>query len=164
MTGDSRLSAQQARLHIDELLKDAEQYRRAAIVARRPRRSMLRLLAFRIRSRRSALTAADRTVLEVRIRYAGPGDDTAVVQLAALDSAEVPEQPLLIAEVDGQVLVAMSLWDGRVVADPFRRTQALVELLAVRAGQIHSAAGALKELEEPSPRWSRRSEPGSERA
>lgn len=153
MTGDSRLNAERASLHINELLRDAERHRLTAIVARRWR--LLRWVGFRLRSRRSAFAAAERAVAEVRIRYAGPGDDIAVAQLAALDSAQVPDPPLLVAEVDGQVLAALSLWDGRVVADPFRQTQALVELLAVRAAQIQSAAGALRDVLQSAQPWSR---------
>jgi hypothetical protein len=84
--------------------------------------------------------------------------------LAALDSAPVPQQPVLVAEVESDLLAAMSLWDGHLVADPFRHTRALVELLTVRAAQIHAAAGALDELREASSRRTRRAQPDSERA
>jgi hypothetical protein len=85
-------------------------------------------------------------VLELRIRYASSEDAVALRQLGALDSSTVPDPPLLVAEVDGQLYAGISLWDGRVIADPFRHTEALIELLAVRAAQIHSAAAAALQL------------------
>jgi hypothetical protein len=78
----------------------------------------------------------------VTIRHAFPDDGLALVRLAALDSAEVPRQPLLVAEVSGELRAAISLHDGAVVADPFHRTQALVELLAARAAQLAEAAAS----------------------
>ena len=45
-------------------------------------------------------------------------------RLAELDSAEP-----LIGRIDGEVRAALSLRDGRVVADPFVRTTDLVEVL-----------------------------------
>jgi hypothetical protein len=45
-------------------------------------------------------------------------------------------QPVLLAEVDGQLLAALALSDGSVVADPFHRTADLIELLRARAHQL----------------------------
>lgn len=75
----------------------------------------------------------------VTIRHAFPDDSLALLRLAALDSSEPPGQPALIAEVDGEPRAALSLRDGRVIADPFRRTQALVDLLRARAAQLTAA-------------------------
>jgi hypothetical protein len=58
------------------------------------------------------------------------------MRLAALDSAELLEQPALVAEVDGELRAALSLRDGAVIADPFHRTEALVDLLLARAAQL----------------------------
>jgi hypothetical protein len=154
---------ERARLHRQELLDEAERHRLATALGR-PHRPLPRFLAMFFRSRPLVLAAADRAVLEVRIRYAGSADERALVHLAALDSAQIPQQPVVVAEVDGDLLAAMSLWDGQVVADPFRHTRALVELLTVRAAQIQSAAGALDELREAPSRRKRRAQPGSERA
>ena len=76
----------------------------------------------------------------VTIRHAFPDDALALVRLAILDSAEVPPQPLLVAEVGGELRAALSLHDGGVVADPFHRTRSLVELLLARASQLSAAA------------------------
>ncbi len=69
----------------------------------------------------------------ITIRAAHGGDGAAVARLAALDSAEVPGGELLLAEVGGELQAALSLDDGAVIADPFRRTAELVRLLALRA-------------------------------
>jgi hypothetical protein len=114
----------------------------------------VRIALYGLLRRRPRVPApADGVVLELRIRYARADDDAALRRLAALDSAAVPEPPLLLAEVDGELHVALSLWDGRAIADPFRKTQALVELLVVRAGQIHAAANALLDLHRAPPRF-----------
>lgn len=72
----------------------------------------------------------------VTLRYAFPDDERAVARLAALDSAEVPAAPLLLAEVEGELWAALSLPDGRVIADPFRPTLALLALLRERGQQL----------------------------
>jgi hypothetical protein len=45
---------------------------------------------------------------------------------------------VLVAEVDGQALAAISLADGAVIADPFHLTGDLVALLRVRAAQLQA--------------------------
>jgi hypothetical protein len=72
----------------------------------------------------------------ISIRAATTDDGRTLTRLAALDSAEVPAGPILVAEVDGEAQAALSLRDGRVVADPFERTAELVSLLRVRADTI----------------------------
>jgi hypothetical protein len=60
------------------------------------------------------------------------GDDLADLQrLAELDSRRLPPGPLLVAERDERIEVALSLSTGELVADPFRRTAELSELLRV---------------------------------
>ena len=63
------------------------------------------------------------------IRFATESDELAVIRLAALDSAPVPAGLLLLAEEHGDLRAALSVTDGRVVADPFRRTAHLLEML-----------------------------------
>ena len=63
------------------------------------------------------------------IRFAAEQDEPAVIRLAALDSAPVPSGLLLLAEEHGELRAALSLTDGRAIADPFRRTAHLVEML-----------------------------------
>jgi hypothetical protein len=78
----------------------------------------------------------------VTIRHAFPDDALALVRLAALDSAEVPPQPLLVAEMDGELRAALSMRDGTVIADPFHRTAAAVQLLRARAQQLAAEPAA----------------------
>jgi hypothetical protein len=72
------------------------------------------------------------------IRPDRPEDARALARLAALDSARVPASPLLMAEVEGELRAAVSLTDGRTIADPFQRTASLVALLTMRAGQLQA--------------------------
>jgi len=67
------------------------------------------------------------------IRIADDDDRVALSTLAQLDSADAPAAPVLLAESGGQVVAALSLADGHAVADPFRRTADLLDLLRVRA-------------------------------
>jgi hypothetical protein len=76
----------------------------------------------------------DRLSSQITIRPAGGDDHRALTRLAALDSATgVPPGPLLVAEVDGELQVALSLRDGTAIADPFRPTAEIVALLRAHA-------------------------------
>jgi hypothetical protein len=75
----------------------------------------------------------------LRIRRANPHDAPALCRLAALDSAEPLGGEILLAEVEGEAAAALSLADGTAIADPFRPTAALVELLAMRRTQLAAA-------------------------
>ena len=67
---------------------------------------------------------------EITIRPEYPDDELTLHRLAALDSAEgLPSRPLLLAEVDGELRVALSLSDGTAIADPFFPTAAILALL-----------------------------------
>ena len=78
----------------------------------------------------------------VTLRFGGAIDETALARLAQLDSAVAPAQPVLVAEVGGRLVAALSLVDGTVIADPFHRTADLVDLLRARAGQLRGEARA----------------------
>jgi hypothetical protein len=71
-------------------------------------------------------------ITPITIRRAHP-EEPGVLRVAALDSARVPRSPLLVAEVDGEIRAALSLDDGRSVADPFHSSLDLVDLLRARA-------------------------------
>ena len=71
----------------------------------------------------------------IAIRRAGDRDRRAIERLAALDSAPEPRGTVLLAEVDGEPWAALSLDDGHAVADPFRRSRGVVDLLQARARQ-----------------------------
>jgi hypothetical protein len=81
---------------------------------------------------RPTVTTTNALSDQVVLRVARPGDEAILQRLAALDSRPMPAAPVLVAEVDGEALAALSLADGAAVADPFSPTAPLVELL--RAG------------------------------
>lgn len=70
------------------------------------------------------------------VRLAGPGDRPALERLAGRDSARVPDGEVVIAVVDGELRAAITLPAGTVIADPFRATAELVEVLRLRAAQL----------------------------
>ncbi|MGI8902918.1 MAG: hypothetical protein ACR2IP_04535 [Solirubrobacteraceae bacterium] len=73
-------------------------------------------------------------VLPITIRPAYADDELALARLAALDSAAAaPSRPLLLAEIEGELRVALSLRDGSAIADPFFATAGLLALLRVHA-------------------------------
>ena len=78
----------------------------------------------------SALSHLAPTVV---IRAARGSDGPALRRLAELDSSPLPGGDLLIAETGDEVVAALSLDTGAGVADPFRRTADVVDLLAYRA-------------------------------
>jgi hypothetical protein len=70
------------------------------------------------------------------IRRAVAGDQPALRNLAALDSARPLRDRVLIGELRGEPVAALDLSDGTVVADPFVATAEVVELLRLRATQV----------------------------
>ena len=84
----------------------------------------------------SALSNLAPTVV---IRAARSSDGPALRRLAALDSAELPVGELLVAETDDSLIAALSLDTGEKVADPFRRTADVIDLLAYRARHLPAA-------------------------
>ena len=77
---------------------------------------------------------------EITIRPDYPEDVLALNRLAMLDSAHTtPPRPLLLAEVDGELRAAVSLRDGKAIADPFHPTAATVALLRAHARQTATA-------------------------
>jgi hypothetical protein len=72
----------------------------------------------------------------VTIRLARAHETAVLAHLAELDSSSAPAAPALVAEVAGEVLAAISLADGGLVANPFRRTADVVELLRARERQL----------------------------
>ena len=72
----------------------------------------------------------------VAIRAAAPEDRADLERLAALDSQRPLRGDVLLALVDGEPWAAISLFDDRVTADPFRPTAHAVDLLRVRARHL----------------------------
>ncbi|MDQ2676975.1 MAG: hypothetical protein M3Y34_09215 [Actinomycetota bacterium] len=76
----------------------------------------------------------------ITIRRLGPGDEAAVERLVELDSGARPQGDLMGAEIEGRLLVAISIESGKSVADPFVRTAELRALLEVRIDQLGGKA------------------------
>lgn len=72
----------------------------------------------------------------VVLRLSGGDEGHVVRDLAALDDASALEGEVLLALVDGEAVAALSLRDGRVVANPFVHTEAAVALLRLRAQHV----------------------------
>lgn len=79
---------------------------------------------------------SDAGVAAVTLRYAVFDDAPDLLRLAQLDSAEPLAEPILLAEVAGELTAALSLAENRVIADPFVATAGAVELLRARARQL----------------------------
>ena len=92
--------------------------------------------------------AAPRELPEpVLVRNATAADERRIRVLARLDDRRYPAGPHLVAELSGEIVAALSLASGSVVADPFRRTREASDLLRLRAAQIaqHDDAGAARQ-------------------
>ena len=79
---------------------------------------------------------------EVMVRLARSSDSRQLLALAALDSARAPEGTTLVAVIEGRIVAAVPLDGGRAIADPFRRTAQLVQMLQLRAAQLRREADA----------------------
>jgi hypothetical protein len=78
----------------------------------------------------------------VVIRIARSEDRSAIDRLAQLDGhppledRTLEDRTLMVAEVEGEVRAALPLDGGEPIADPFRPTAELVEMLRLRAGHL----------------------------
>ncbi len=70
------------------------------------------------------------------IRRATAADAFALRRLATIDSAAPPTGDVLLAEVDSELWAAVSVDTGTAIADPFRPSGDLVDLLRFRAERI----------------------------
>ncbi len=66
------------------------------------------------------------------IRHATASDAEAIERLAALDSTSAPPGDLLLAEVGNEIWAAVELDGDRAIADPFRPSGDIVDLLRLR--------------------------------
>ena len=73
---------------------------------------------------------------QITIRLAAEDDATALLRLAQLDGARLPEGELLVAEAAGEIRAALRISDSAYVADPFFPSRELVGLLDVRAKRM----------------------------
>jgi hypothetical protein len=92
-------------------------------------------------SHRAPSPAPEPQVLDVAaciaIRRATEADALVLQRLAALDGGRrAGNGEMLIAEVGGEPQAAIDVASGKSIADPFRPTAALVELLSLRATRL----------------------------
>ena len=73
------------------------------------------------------------------LRLATSADRSALARLAELEQTTAPAEPVLLGVMLQRPVAALSLRDGRVIADPFSPTAELVELLRLRARQLSRA-------------------------
>ena len=73
------------------------------------------------------------------LRRGRPTDAAELATLAELDSARPLTGPSVVAESNCRIVAAVSLHDGRVVADPFTPTADVVEMLRLRTAGGRSA-------------------------
>ena len=74
------------------------------------------------------------------IRNASRDDGGSLKRLAALDSADVPQGRVIVAERDGMLVAAVPVDGGRAIADPFVPSKDIVSMLELRANQLRAAA------------------------
>jgi hypothetical protein len=72
------------------------------------------------------------------IRNATEDDQRALQRLAELESQRPLSMPALIAAKRGLPAAAISLADGRIIADPFENTVVLQQLLHYRLGALQA--------------------------
>jgi hypothetical protein len=77
------------------------------------------------------------------IRHATAADEADLTRLAALDSSRVPSGELLVAELDGSLVAALSLDTGAAIADPFEHTAAIVDSLRAQACESRAPRAAI---------------------
>jgi len=91
---------------------------------------------YRLTHRRAQSGQPGAAERNVTLRLGSPADQERLARLAELDSSTPPVQPVLLAEVDGQLRAALALIGGAVIADPFHPTSDLIDLLRARARQL----------------------------
>jgi hypothetical protein len=72
------------------------------------------------------------------IRKATEADESALHRLAELDSQRPLSGPALVAEIGGSPAAAISLTDGRLIADPFQYTAVARQMLSMRSGALRA--------------------------
>ena len=73
----------------------------------------------------------------VSLRVCRVSDDPILERLAALEGRELPAGRHLVAEVDGEVVAALPLAGGELLADPFRPTAHLLPLMRRHAATFY---------------------------
>jgi hypothetical protein len=82
----------------------------------------------------------------IAVRRATAADRSALEMLAALDGGRMPSGDVLIAEIGDEPQAAIEVATGVTIADPFRKTAQLVELLTLRAAGLRRHADSPRRL------------------
>jgi hypothetical protein len=77
------------------------------------------------------------TPKSITIRRRTERDADAIERLAQLEGVRTPDGDLLVADVDGEVWAAVELAGGAVIADPFRPSGDVAELLRLRFERLN---------------------------
>jgi hypothetical protein len=92
-----------------------------------------------------AVTGGEPAAFEsIAIRCAAEHDRAILQRLATLDSVAARPGEMLSAEVDGEPVAAVHVASGELIADPFRDTTAVAELLRLRAERLRDPAPATR--------------------
>jgi hypothetical protein len=86
----------------------------------------------------AAIDAAARAATEhpVTMRVAAGSETEAVLARLPAAAGSALSAPLLLGEIDGELVAALSLSDGSIVANPRSGSPDIVALLQLRAGQL----------------------------
>jgi len=97
-------------------------------------------------------TSQESSQAPVVVREAVPADGAALRRLAERDSAPLPAEPLVVAEVAGEIRAAVSVSDRRAIADPFHRSAEHAALAEMRAAQLRRRRARRSRVVARSPR------------
>jgi hypothetical protein len=113
---NSNLHLLHSKAQIEAMLQRAQAHRPALLGRRQPRRELI-------------------------VRLAGEADRADLERLAQLEGRALRSGATLLAERRGEVLAAVSIASGEAIADPFRPTADLVELLLRSRARLRGEPG-----------------------
>jgi hypothetical protein len=85
----------------------------------------------------------------ITIRMARLEDREALFRVAQRDSTHLPEGPLMVAAVGGEIRAAAAVETGETIADPFHSTAELVRMLTVRIAELNGSSAPRRGLLRP---------------
>ena len=118
-----------------EIAQSRPRYDRASVHGRSRFRALIRSLAH---TPAKATPTTRGGLPDVVIRSAGATDAHALTRLAQASERRFPSGPVLVAEVDEEIVAALPV-DGHVLTDLWRPTGDVVQLLELRSEQLRAA-------------------------